>query len=268
MRKNAAFFVLFLLVWPLFSYAAVNFAKSKSDNNVSPPVEESSKKLRVGEHLVFDVYWMGLPIGVASLEVREIVNLNGRPAYHVIAIARTQEALSKLFPVYDEIHSKIDVQEFYSHEFSKNLKEGWYRAEESVVFDTEKRKGFYESFLNKTKKEFAIPPKPQDFLSVFYWFRTQPVEVGRTVHTVLSDKGKDYDVEIEVLRKVKQELRGGQGFWTLEVEPKTRYKEVLYRRGRGWVNFTLDAARTPVLIRISTPFGPVTAALRAQDSKL
>ena len=256
-------FLSLLAQAPLFS--AVNFAKNNSisESGVSPPIEAPSGKLTVGEKLLFDVYWMGLEVGMGSLEVKEAVGPNGRPAYHVVAIARTNDTLSKIYPIYDEIYSKIDAEEFYSYEFGKNLKEGRYRADERVVFDSKNRKGFYESFLNHTKKEFAILPKTQDFLSVFYWFRVQSIQAGQSVHTRISDKGKDYEVEIRVLQAQKKELRGGKVIWTIEVEPRTQYKEVLYRRGRGWVNFTMDGSRGPVLIRIRTPFGPVTGVLRA-----
>lgn len=264
MKKRIIFLIFFLLWAQTPLYSAVNFAKNNpaSELSASPPIEAPSGKLTVGEKLLFDVYWMGLHVGLGSLEVKEIVEQNGRFAYHVVAIARTNDTLSKLYPIYDEIHSKIDTEEFFSYEFTKNLKEGRYRADEKVIFDQEKGKGFYESFLNQSRKEFELRPKAQDFLSIFYWFRVQPVEVGQSAHAVISDKGKDYDVEMRVLRKEKKELRGGQTVWTMEVEPKTRYKEVLYQRGRGWVHFTITPARIPVLIRISTPFGPVTAVLR------
>ncbi len=262
MKTIVAIFIciaFFLAQAPVF--AAVNFAEDKS-GDASHSIEPASGKLRVGERLEFDVYWMGLHIGLGTLEVNEIASRNGRPAYHVIAVARTNDTLSKIYPLHDEIHSYIDTEGFYSHEFSKSLKEGRYRADERVLFDHDKQMGFYESFLNKNKREFKIPPRAQDFLSLFYWFRVQPIEVGQSVRAVLSDKGKDYDVQLEVLRKVKKELRGGRVVWTVEVEPRTHYQEVLYRRGRGWVNFTTEGERIPVFIRISTPFGPVMGVLK------
>lgn len=241
--------------------SATNFAKGLPEAS-GPAIERVSKRLPVGERLVFDVYWMGFRVGTGSLEVKEILRVNGRSAYHVVAVAQTNEVLSKIYPIYDEIHSKIDAETFHSYAFSKNIREGRYRADEEIVFDPEKHKGFYESFLNKSRKEFDISPSAQDFLSIFYWFRVQDIRLGESVRAVISDKGNDYEVALDVLKKEKKRLPGGRQVWTLQVEPKTRYKEVLYQRGRGWVYFTLDRSRTPVLIRISTPFGPVTGVLK------
>ena len=191
----------------------------------------------------FDVFWMGVPVGLGSIEVKEKVNVRGRDAYHVIAIARTNDFLSKLYPVYDEVHSFIDAEKFCSLEFSKKLQEGRYRAEERIVYDY-------------TKKEV------QDAVSAFYWFRLQDVEVGRSARTAVHNRGKDWDLEVKVLSRQNKELRGRGAIDTILVEPVTRYKDILYKRGRAWVYFSADESRSPVWIKIATPFGAVNGVLR------
>ncbi len=222
----------------------------------------SLETLTIGEKLEYDVTWMGAHVGVGTLEVREKVTRHGREAYHVVAIAQTNDFLSKLYPVHDEIHSFIDADLFCSLEFQKTVSEGHYRADEKIVYDYPSGKGRYQSFENGSTKEFELLGPVHDFLSAFYWFRLQPAKPGDALKTIVNDDEKNWNLEFRVLRREKKELRGGRVYETLVVEPRTKLKGVLYKRGRAWVYFTADEKRIPVLIRIQTPFGPVVGVLK------
>ena len=86
-----------------------------------PLLLPARKNLRLGEALVFDVLWMGIPVGTGELQVREKMNVAGRECFHVVAIAQTNEVLSALYPVHDEVHSFIDSHLWRSVEFRKKL---------------------------------------------------------------------------------------------------------------------------------------------------
>ena len=225
-----------------------------------PPLETFT----VGESLFFDVSWMGIPVGTGSLEIREKVRVRGRNAFHVVAVAQTNEFLSKIYPIHDEVHSFIDDEKFYSLEFQKNLKEGHYRADERISYDHEAKKAFYESLRNKSKKEISIPVGIHDFISAFFWFRLQPLEVGKSFHTLVNSEAENWDLEIRVLEFVTKELKGERVIPTVRVEPRTRLKGMLYDRGRAWVYFSVDSQRLPVWIALQTPFGPVVGVLRTK----
>ena len=240
--------------------APVNFAQKR--NGGKTKMEEPLKTLTVGETLTFEVFWMGIPVGLGTLEVKEKVIVRGREAFHVVAIAKTNDFLSKIYPIYDEVHSFIDAEKFCSLEFSKELREGRYRSHERVIYDYGRKKGLYESFLSKKKTEIDIPSEVQDAVSAFFWFRLQDVQVGKSLKTVVNSREQNWDLEIKVLGNEAKELRGGKIVDTVLVEPKTRYKEILYQRGRAWVYFSADRKRLPVWINIKTPFGPVNGVLK------
>ncbi len=261
MKNKAALAVTaFFLVSVLPAAAATpNFSKAAASK---PSVwEKPLGTLPESEHLVYEVFWMGVPVGFGELEVRK-EELEGREVFHVIATARTNDVLSTLYPVHDEAHSYIDAKTLYPVEFRKKLSEGRYRADERTRFDPERRKGTYESVLNGSKKEFEISGQVHDILSAFYWFRRQDIRPGQSVKTTVSSEEKDWELRVEALRIERKELRGGEVTDTLVVEPKTQLKGMLYQRGRAWVWFGPDGRRTPLLIRFATPFGPVTGALR------
>ena len=241
-----------------------NFSSKKINSNLT--LGEPLATFTVGERLIFDVSWMGIPVGIGTLEVKEKVLKNGRPAYHLIAVAKTNDFLSKIYPVEDALDSFVDAERFVSLEFSKKLREGRYRADERIVYDASKERGFYESFLNKNKKEISIPARVQDVLSAFFWFRLQSIAVGKSLHTFVNSEEKNWDLEIQVLGLETKELRGGRVLRLVLVEPKTRLKGILYKRGRVWVYFTSDQKRTPVSIILKTPFGPIVGNLHVSKT--
>lgn len=251
---------LALILLALSLTGAVNFAgkKNTKEIKIAPP----EKTLRVGEKLIFDAYWIGIHVGTGTLEVKELTTRHGREAFHIEAVAETNEFLSKLYPVRDVVETYVDAKELYSLEFSKTVSEGRYRADERIVYDYTAKKGFYESMHNKTKKEFPLPEKVNDFLSMFFWARLQPWQVGKSIHTVVNDDEKNWDLELDIQKTEAKEIKGGRIVDVAVIEPKTRMKGILYSRGRAWVHFSVDSQRKPVFILIQTPFGPITALLR------
>ena len=242
--------------------AQQNFSHKKKS---SPVIKNlSGGNFEVGENLIFDVSWFGINVGFGSLEVKEKVRINGRDAFHVVAVAKTNDFLSKIYPIHDEVHSYIDVEKMYSLEFRKTLREGGYRADEKMVYDHERLMAHYESLKNKTKKEIEIPSGVQDFLSAFFWFRRQPIEIGKSVRTLVNSEEKNWDLEIKALKIEVKELRGGKVIPAVLVEPKSHLKGILYDRGRVWVHFSADEKRIPIWIKIQTPFGPVSGVLKTE----
>ena len=265
---NKKIILAVLVLWAFFLRPAFPESKnfsSKNKENKEIRIEAPLKTFTIGEALLFDVSWMGLPVGYGSLEVKEKVRIQGRDAFHVVAVARTNEFLTKIYPIYDEIHSFIDMEKFYSLEFRKDLKEGNYRADEKISYDHEAGVGHYESFRSHDKKEIVIPSGVHDFISAFFWFRLQPLDVGKSLHTVVNSEAENWDLEIRPLKTVAKEFRNGEVSNTILIEPRTKLKGMLYDRGRAWVYFTVDSKRVPVWITLQTPFGPVTGVLRMKN---
>ncbi len=241
--------------------AATNNFSMKKEKVAAVEIQKPLTNFTVGERLRFDVSWMGAHVGFGEIHILEKVELRGRAAYHVVAVAETNEFLSKIYPVRDELHSWIDVQTFHSLKFRKILSEGRYRADEETEFFPEAKKAVYFSHKNKTRKEFAIPGNVHDVVSAFYWFRLQEARVGQGVHAQVSSEEKTWDLDVQVLSAQIKEIRSLGSLATFCVEPKTKLKGVFYSRGRVWVYFTADSRRTPVWIQFKTPFGPVNGVL-------
>lgn len=248
------------------SFANTNFAGKQRKRDIK--IDKPAQTLTIGERLVFNVSWMGIPVGIGTLEVKEEVKKAGRRAFHVIAIAETNDFLSKIYPVHDEVHSFIDAEDFYSLEFRKTLKEGRYRADERIVYDRQNQIGHYQSFRSGDKKLIPVPAKVHDFLSAFFWFRLQPIQVGQKLRTVVNSEEKNWDLELDVLGVETKYFRRNGSVGTVVVEPKTRLQGILYKRGQATVYFSCDRRRVPVWITLKTPYGPIVGVLRLGEASL
>ncbi len=266
-RRTAGPVIFFVLLF--FSVggaeAAMDFSGKKTQGMT--PIAESSQEIRVGEKLSYDVSWMGVPVGIGELEVVEKTSNNGRDAYHMVAVAGTNEFLSKIYPVRDEIHSWVDAETLQSLQFEKKVSEGKYRAAERVRYDAAEKKGYYESLKNGDKKEFDISVPVHDVVSAFFWVRRQTLIPGKTVKTTVNNGEKDYALEVDVLRRETKELRGQGVVDAILIEPKTRLQGVLDKRGRVWIYLENTPARVPLIITLKTPFGPIVGVLKRKAGK-
>jgi hypothetical protein len=215
----------------------------------------------VGERLAFRGRWLGIPVGSGWIEVKEIVELEGRRAYHIEAQGRSNDVLSAFYPIRDEVHSYLDVDTLKPLRFEKHQREGHYRADEVVTFDHGSSKATYRSLLNKSVKEIALPADFQDLISALYWFRSQPLEPGKTVSANLYTDEKIYQTEIQIKPPVILELLKRGTFPCLVVEPRATFKGLLVKRGRIWAYFSADARRLPLLVKATTPWGQMSAVL-------
>lgn len=236
-----------------------------ADIVIAPPL----RTLRVGERLQYQARWMGIPVGWGAIEVREIVNLNGRQVFHLVGEAHSNAWLSKFYPLHDTVHSYLDVQDLHPLRFEKSQREGHYRSEEAVTFDHTNGVATYESFVNREIKEFLheavkrvpIPPHTQDPLSAFFVLRLQPVTIGTPLLVDIYSDEKYFHTEIKVLKTLTLELRRLGVFPVVQIEPVARFKGLLVKRGRVDMYLTADSARVPVLIQLWTPWGLVTGTI-------
>ncbi len=234
---------------------------SKSDGfEINDPVE----KLRVGEKFTYKAEWLGLDVGIVTLTVKGITERNGRKVYEILATARTTPILSKLYKVEDEISTYLDVEELYPVRFEKKQREGGYRSDEYIDFYQKKGKAVYFSRLNHTKKEFDIPERVQDPLSVMYYLRLQEVVAGKSIFTNMSADENNYLLEAKIHKKGLVRIKDIGEFEAFMVEPLPWFQGKVKRKAKATVWFSADDRRIPLLmVTTSIPFvGTVTITLR------
>ncbi len=227
---------------------------------IRPPVHQ----FRVGETLEYDIRWMGIGVGTAMLQVKEIESLGERQVYHVVMRARSNRFLSTFYPVEDEIHSYMDVETLVPYKFRKIQREGRYRADEEMIYDQTNHRATYRSFRNDSTKEMEIPPNVQDSLSTLYYFRTLPVELEKSLFIEVNADEKNWRLEIKVLKTGMLKLVRKKEIPALLVEPLAKFHGAFIRKGRMQIWFTVDDKRTPLYMKARIPFGIVEVVLKKE----
>lgn len=216
---------------------------------------------RLGERLSFHGRWLGIPVGHGWIEVKELVELEGRKTYHIEAQGHSNDVLSTFYPIHDTIHSYLDVETLQPLRFEKYQREGRYRAQEVVTFDYTKGIATYRSLLNQSVKDIPLPERVQDLISAFYWLRAQPLRPNSALTLDVYTDEKIYRTTMVIKPLVLLELLKRGTFRCLVIEPQASFQGLLVKRGRLWAYLTADAQRLPLLVRATTPWGPMSAVI-------
>jgi hypothetical protein len=209
-----------------------------------------------GEKLVFSVQYGLVTAGEASLEVRNLAAIDGRPCYRIVSDARTNDFFSKFFSVRDRYESYMDTTNLYSVRYEKHLREGKFKRDDAVDFDQSGHRAVYKD------KTVPIPPRTQDVLSALYYVRTLPLEVGQAISVANHTDGKNYPLVIKVLGREHIKVDAGE-FDCIIVEPILRGPGVFTQQGRLTVWLTDDRRRMPVLMKSKVVIGHVAAILKS-----
>lgn len=224
------------------------------------PVPAAAVSFSVPERLNYDLTWTGVKAGEASLEISEAGG-----EIKITSIARSAKWLSFFYTVDDRVESRLAKNESVHAvgqpvNYKLNLREGRHRKNKEVIFDHHSSKVTYIDYLDKERKEFDIPPLTFDAISSFYYLRTLPLEVGRSVYVTIFDSKKVWNVEVLVLRKEKIEVPVGE-FNTIVVKPLMQSEGIFYRKGDIYIWLTDDEKRIPVMLKTKVKVGSITASL-------
>jgi hypothetical protein len=208
-----------------------------------------------GEKFVFSVQYGIINAGEATLEIRNIAEIDSVPCYHIVSDARTNRVFSKFFKVRDRFESFMDTTNLVSLYYEKHLREGKYKKDEVVKFDQTSHLAIYKD------RELSIPPRTQDVLSALYYVRTLPLETGQSFAISNHTNGKNYPLVVKVLRKEHITVEAGS-FNCIVVEPLLRSAGLFKHKGRLTVWLTDDKYRIPVLMESKVVVGAISAVLK------
>jgi len=208
----------------------------------------------VGEKLSFDVGYGFINAGYATLEVVDLIEYKNRPCYLVMSKANSNKFFSSFYRVEDKVESIVDATGIFSWRFEKQLREGGYKADKAYSFDQENHRVFYE---NDT---IDVAQYVQDALSILYYARTQKLEVGKSIYIDNFTDGKQYPLEVRVLKKETVSVEAGK-FDCLVVEPLLLSSGIFKHEGRLKVWLTDDRIKLPVLMKSKVIVGSITAEL-------
>jgi Protein of unknown function (DUF3108) len=257
--SHLGYILIFLLtLTPAMAFAtdspspqAVALLKSESRPAAVPFV--------VGEELVFELRWMGLLAGNASMAVSGRVIRDGHDVYHIRSLAESSSFFSLFYYVRDMGETFVDVRELYPRYFHLDQREGSRVMQRTVAFDQQRGIAVYTK-NQETPQTVEVPLGVQDSLSSFYVLRTLPLRVGQSIHLKTFSNGKTYDVEVQILRREKVEAYWGP-VDALVVRPLLRFEEILRQRGEVLIWVTDDDRRLPLRMTTAIKVGSIEATL-------
>ncbi len=226
---------------------------------------KSYKRLTVfPEKLHYQIFLGVVPVGQATLEAEQVVDFNGRPAYHIVSRAESNRFCDAFYKVRDFNESWMDARRLTSLGYSKILHEGRFNRHEWAVYDAESRR-FVARLTNRdaTYKIFrgTVPASVQDILSSLFYIRSQRLVPGHDIILDVNTK-TNWPLIVRVLKRAK--IKTPAGTWrTVIVEPGLRSREGIFvQKGRNLrVWLTDDEKKIPVRMSVQLFFGHVSALL-------
>lgn len=219
--------------------------------------------LNMPEKLVFDLTWTGIKAGTATQEIAE-----EKDSVRVTSIARSADWISVFFKVEDKVESRLAKapapQLGVPKNFRMKTREGGRRKDRELIFDHVKGHAVYIDHLNGHKIEVPIKGNTYDPYSSFYYVRTLPLEVGKSVYVSIVDMNELWNVEVQVLKKEKLKTIFGE-VNTILIKPLIKSEGIFERKGEIYIWLTDDTRRIPVKMKTKVMIGSITATLVGGD---
>lgn len=253
------------IIFPVFFLSLFLAIPAARSENKLPIFSEAApaKKLWVGEKLVYVISYLGVPVGGAEAEVREIIQFKNRKAYHVVTKVRSYPVIDLFYKVRDEHHSYIDTETLVSLRYEKNIREGRRRERETIEFDPGKKTAAYLDAEGRVRHEMEVPDGTQDAMSCGYWSRSVEIFPNSSLFIPVNAEKRNWNLEVKFYDSRPVEIEGVGSFLALESEPLMEFQGIFFRRGkiRGWIS--LDARRIPLRMKVKIPvLGQVSAVLK------
>jgi len=227
--------------------------QAQSDTFTFRKVE--NRAFQVGEHLVFEVAYGPLKAGIATMSIPDTQWVEGRPCYHIVTTAKSNDFVSTFFKVRDRVESFVDMQGLFPWKFEKHIREGHYKKNRYVRYDQRRH------LIHRKKGTLETKPYIQGILSAFYYTRTLPLEVGKHLDIDCYGDGKIYNLRILVHKKERIKVPAGK-FNCLVVEPKLKGEGLFKQKGRLVIWLTDDEKRMPVLMKSKALIGSISTRLK------
>ncbi|MDA8099446.1 MAG: DUF3108 domain-containing protein [Nitrospiraceae bacterium] len=226
----------------------------------SPAISKNAPAFAPGERLTYNVSWSNVfSAGTSVMEVLGEKSEDGRPLLLFRSTAKSIGVVDRFYPVKDVVESLVDPRTFESISYHLDQSHGSRKRKRTLVFDHQHRTVTYT--MNGSREVFDIPEHTLDALSALYYVRAkEPLEIGRTIVVPIHDSGKNWTVEIFVLKKEKVETPAGT-FNTVMVKTYPKYEGVFMHKGEIFMWLTDDNRKIPVQMKSTITIGSVMATL-------
>jgi hypothetical protein len=226
---------------------------------LSSKVTAISGSERVPERLVYDLSWMGIPVGTAIQEISEQPSTR-----RITSFARSNGWLSAFYPVEDATESilakKGSLFPGESRVFRMRFTEGSQTRDREISFKQDEKRAIYHDRISGETAVVPIEGEVFDIYAAFFYVRHLNLRIGTSVVVQVLDGKHQRALEVKVLRKEMVTSPAGT-FSTVVIEPQVLPEGIFEEKYGVTLWLTDDERRIPVKARTRVRVGSVTALL-------
>ena len=229
--------------------------------SIAPPLQS----VPVGERLEYDIFWWGALVGKAQLTTSLSAD---KKLVHLEFQADSNWYLTAFYPVHVRLSSLLDPATVSPRRFESYLKRQWRVHESLITFDPGNGRSIHELPEDKVVT-VETGPRTQDGLSMLYYARTMPFQLGKTIPLEVSADGKNWALNGTVMQAGIIRI-GNSGYWpAVEGQVELAYPVPFFHGADARVWFSADQDRIPLLAKIRSRIGRVAVVLtrRSMDTK-
>jgi hypothetical protein len=211
---------------------------------------------RVGERVTMSVRYFKAQAGELTLEIKPMVEVNGRKSYRWYSSLKTTGMFSHFYSIEDWAETLVDFETLVPSIYTLQVKESAQLKNGKGYFDSSTFKAVYAEKKYTEKKghqekhqEWQFAPFAQNVFSAAFYMRVFTYEVGKEFKFHVSDDEKNMLFRGKTLRKERVETEAGT-FDTVVVKPEFEVDGVF--KPVGDIFFWLTDDDRKLIVRIES----------------
>jgi len=217
-----------------------------------------------GEKITYQIRWLSIPAGEASIQLLPLEYFKGINSYHILFTVSSSKFVDNFYKVRDRVESYTDLDISHSLVYKVNNQEGKHQNNAVINFDWDNKQAQYFN-TGDLSKNALIPIAAGTFdpLSVLLAFRLKDLSKTTRIEIPVTDGKKMAIGKANVVRREIIEING-INYDTYLVEPELGDAGGVFEPSKDatlqvWI--TADYRRIPVRIKSKVIVGSFIADL-------
>ena len=227
--------------------------------------------LPASEHLEYQISWWGVPVALLTLDSNPVtdkadmekLSKDGFHPENLLKLdcqARTNTYLEAFFPIRVRLVSFLDPETRTPRRFEAFVRRRFHKHESVEIFHPEEGKSFHQ--LPKGRSvTVPIGPDTQDGLSLLYFVRTLPFQMGQEIPMEVSADGQNWPLKGKIVQTGTIQIKEMKSWPVFAGEGELAYPLPFFRGARALLWLSADEERIPLLAKVNSHIGPVTLVL-------
>lgn len=227
-------------------------------------VSNDNNNYKAGEYLQYRIHYGLLNAGFASLEVKNS-NYDGRPHHHIIGEGSSSGAVRAFYKVDDRYETFIDLTTNRPSKFVRNISEGGYTRDQTVLFDYSKKVAQLNDRKAKKISYYNIHTEVQDLISAFYYLRnydTSNLKTGDFIGVDIFMTDETFKFKLKILGREAKKTKFGT-VDCLIIRPYVQSGRVFKASESVTMWITDDKNHIPIQIKAELAVGSLKADLHS-----